>query len=493
MNINQEAVKAHISQLLTQIRQLKEKIQNLEIPELGNQASYNKNTDLIEGSKQQLHHIITQYFKDIQNIYIYLSRFYPTTALKQYMKQEIESIFAQLSEYKKKMNDKQFSQFDYEEFQAANYPAKKDEIQQECMQIQTESYPNHTSECMPNIKVQNRITESLYFGLNQYASVYWPSKKGKAESLFINKPNFFIENTICIPYAQDNKLYAYDYASQKIFQTDLNEQIPDHSSFLNLPNGNLFISGGVNSQGQILGECRFIDISKGTVLKLPDMLVKRVGHTLVYIQPNTFWSEAPKGYIYAIGGKTHNNFRTKLCERFNIENQQWEEIEKLNDARSRSSCAYSEEQHGIFVFFGTSSQQLNVVSAERYDLLSKKWERLIINNQLEGFDVSWGNAICINEDQILIFGGLKDSQYFENNLYFSKKILVYNIQNESITVNDSQLPVDLLPLTSIIHDNKVYSVGKYMSCVQLPPHQSLGEGAFLVELGEVNSIICFFG
>lgn len=36
---------------------------------------------------------------------------------------------------------------------------------------------------------------------------------------------------------------------------------------------------------------------------------------------------------------------------------------------------------------------------------------------------------------------------------------------KSITVNDSQLPVDLLPLTSIIHDNKVYSVGKYMSCV----------------------------
>lgn len=36
---------------------------------------------------------------------------------------------------------------------------------------------------------------------------------------------------------------------------------------------------------------------------------------------------------------------------------------------------------------------------------------------------------------------------------------------KSITVNDSQLPVDLLPLTSVIHENKVYSVGKYMSCV----------------------------
>lgn len=33
------------------------------------------------------------------------------------------------------------------------------------------------------------------------------------------------------------------------------------------------------------------------------MNVKRIGHSLVYVPPTTFWSEAPKGYIYAIGGR----------------------------------------------------------------------------------------------------------------------------------------------------------------------------------------------
>lgn len=36
---------------MASIRKLKEKISNIDIPELGNQASYNKNTDLIEESK----------------------------------------------------------------------------------------------------------------------------------------------------------------------------------------------------------------------------------------------------------------------------------------------------------------------------------------------------------------------------------------------------------------------------------------------------------
>lgn len=51
------------------------------------------------------------------------------------------------------------------------------------------------------------------------------------------------------------------------------------------------------------------------------MLVKRVGHSIVYVPPTAFWSEAPKGYVYVIGGRTSNNFRTKLCERYNIETQ----------------------------------------------------------------------------------------------------------------------------------------------------------------------------
>lgn len=50
------------------------------------------------------------------------------------------------------------------------------------------------------------------------------------------------------------------------------------------------------------------------------MLVKRVGHGLCYVPHiNTGVKEASElGYIYAIGGRTDNNVRTKLCERYNL-------------------------------------------------------------------------------------------------------------------------------------------------------------------------------
>lgn len=73
------------------------------------------------------------------------------------------------------------------------------------------------------------------------------------------------------------------------------------------------------------------------------MLVKRVGHTLVYVPPLKFHPAAPQGYVYAIGGRTHNSFRTTLCERYNIETEKWEYIAKLEEARSRAACAYAAE------------------------------------------------------------------------------------------------------------------------------------------------------
>lgn len=67
------------------------------------------------------------------------------------------------------------------------------------------------------------------------------------------------------------------------------------------------------------------------------MLVKRVGLVLCYVPPiNTGTTkDSDLGYIYAIGGRTDNNVRTKLCERYNLQTSQWEQIEKMDQARAR--------------------------------------------------------------------------------------------------------------------------------------------------------------
>ena len=81
-----------------------------------------------------------------------------------------------------------------------------------------------------------------------------------------------------------------------------------------------------------------IDVNKLNVVKKTDMLVKRVGHSACYVPPlKTGTSEfSALGYIYVIGGRTDNQVRTKLCERYNIQSGLWESIENINQACSRS-------------------------------------------------------------------------------------------------------------------------------------------------------------
>jgi len=55
------------------------------------------------------------------------------------------------------------------------------------------------------------------------------------------------------------------------------------------------------------------------------MQVKRVGHELIY----------DEYYLYAIGGRTHSNTCTRLCERYNFKTNSWEFVEPMKNARAR--------------------------------------------------------------------------------------------------------------------------------------------------------------
>ena len=91
---------------------------------------------------------------------------------------------------------------------------------------------------------------------------------------------------------------------------------------------------------------------------------------------------------------------------------------------------YYQESQSIFVFFGTDSNSNTVHTCERYDILSGKWNSVLLQNYLPGFDVTFGAGLVVNKDQILIFGGLRDSMYFPGHLYFNKKLLLFNTLND---------------------------------------------------------------
>jgi hypothetical protein len=80
-----------------------------------------------------------------------------------------------------------------------------------------------------------------------------------------------------------------------------------------------------------------------------------------------------------------------------------------------------------------------VHTSERYDILSGKWNQILLQNYLPGFDVTYGTGLVVNKDQILLFGGLRDSMYFKDHLYFNKKLLLFNTLNDRYKTTPQQI------------------------------------------------------
>lgn len=63
---------------------------------------------------------------------------------------------------------------------------------------------------------------------------------------------------------------------------------------------------------------------------------------------------------------------------------------------------------------------------------------MLVQNYLPGFDVTYGAGLVVNKDQILIFGGMRDSMYFKDHLYFNKKLMLFNTTNDRYAINKHQ-------------------------------------------------------
>ena len=132
----------------------------------------------------------------------------------------------------------------------------------------------------------------------------------------------------------------------------------------------------------------------------------------------------------------------------------------LNIARSRAAVTVFNRE--IYAFFGTNSFGKTINSIERYISPSNTWEIIDPINILEGFEVTCGAASQINEDIIIIFGGFIDSSHFKNVSNFNRKILSFNVKNNSFKVLQREIPVDYINSCCnqpIFCGGNLYSVG----------------------------------
>lgn len=112
------------------------------------------------------------------------------------------------------------------------------------------------------------------------------------------------------------------------------------------------------------------------------MRVKRVGASVCYVPPSN--QSSRRGYIYVFGGRTDDAVKTKLCERFDIENNKWEMIAKMNNGKARSACCYDQNNNNIYIFFGTDSNNQNNCTVEKYNVNTNTWTLIEISNFLPG-------------------------------------------------------------------------------------------------------------
>lgn len=111
-----------------------------------------------------------------------------------------------------------------------------------------------------------------------------------------------------------------------------------------------------------------------------------------------------------MGGRTKDKIRTKLCERFNLRTLQWDKISKLIHARSRPALSLFNSSH-IYAFYGTDSSGKTITCVEQYDINNNTWKEINVRQHLPGYDITYASAIQINNSQILVFGGFRESAF----------------------------------------------------------------------------------
>lgn len=222
----------------------------------------------------------------------------------------------------------------------------------------------------------------------------------------------YIFGTESFPYILRLKLPSLVW--EKISKPEV-LQMWDYAIALTLPNGNIFITGGISSTlTSIKNNVYSVTISGDTIqaIERPHLIHSRYTHTMCYLN----------NYVYAMGGRFFGagvDGVLNHCERFNLLTKEWAVIANLNmKSCTAVSCAYMNK---VYIFGGYRGDGRNK-HIERYNELTNIWENvpLLLNNPIEA-----GVLISLSRHEFVMLGGKDD---FTEQKY----VMVYDLERGSI-------------------------------------------------------------
>lgn len=419
--------------------------------------------DLLEKYKQDLHDMIDMHFDNLRLSFFSLCSTLPCKETSELFHENIEKIKHELKEFKDRLGG-DVNENDIRAYKTRQFALKCKKMQE--VQEELAAPKQNVTFEEPEIIVNPRVYSRLYHTLCEFltVSLYHASPEiqevEKDGRILINAPDYFITPDRVLPTLNEEtkslNLYSILYDKSTSIPLNMPGEIPASSSIIITPDSQIILCGGVNSNGTLTNKTYQFQTNKDTLSELSNMLVKKAGHSLCYI------SDAERGgLIFSIGGRTNDSVRTKICERYSVLENKWEKIALLNAARSRAAVTPFDNRL-IYAFYGTGSDMTNVLTCERYDIALNVWQRISIYNDFTGFEVSFAGAVQINAKQILVFGGFYENEQERDCVSSSRKVLVFNTNNNTFRACHDALPLDFhlsCSSTPIIDNREVYCLG----------------------------------
>lgn len=259
---------------------------------------------------------------------------------------------------------------------------------------------------------------------------------------------WFFENT--------SFLLIYDIKEKKILQYQLKDfLIPFNHRCIVTKNNNIYLLGGMKPDTEApTNELFLFDAKNNSMRAKFNMKEARFGHALCYL------SLEKEEYIFCIGGRSEEN-RLNSVERYNINENSWKKLQKLNFSRV-GACACANKRN-IYVFGGLTEKDAINKNIEVYSLNEDKWDFLDVKNSI-CFDPCIDSAcLFLNDNNILLLGGAKKEN---NDVYFKNNLNFYNLEQNTIFMNSGfkeDFPFHVLGDLVTIYDKSVYMMVKLRS------------------------------
>jgi hypothetical protein len=133
--------------------------------------------------------------------------------------------------------------------------------------------------------------------------------------------------------------------------------------------------------------------------------------------------------IIALGG-----YESKAVEKFSFESGKLEQLPELSTHRSKITC--NQIGNKIYCFFGISKEKPNQSLVEFLDLenIEEGWKEVEFENNVEFNVISGMSCINLNDNELLIIGGLINDEVP------NEQLLYFNIENKKLIKLDKNLP-----------------------------------------------------